>query len=253
MLGWVLLAAVSACQPGAGLEPRPEGEAPAPPADEAPLEAQAPAPDPVAPQPAAPPLEPPVEGGLSLDDFIQRTQEALERDQQQGRRSRAAAPPEEPTGPLLYRWVDELGQVNVVSDESLVPAAYRDRVQRLRASSPPPAPPLAYHGGGYAEPDYQAQRKRDQEATYSEWTRRLEALRGELERTRSRLAEVQNSPPDCSLSLLPELGGVYDPDCESRWKTYKAHLRDTEKRLLGEIDQLRDAARRAGVPPGYVR
>jgi hypothetical protein len=222
-----------------------------------------------------PPLAEPAENTGSLDEYLTIVEQATPPEPKETDQA-------DEDQAYLYMWTDDSGNPHVVDNETQVPPNMRSRVQKIpvqqenaaapdgrrakQADNPaydPNVPPLPGLGGSAPPPETQTgnaagsgsflDHQKAKQAGYRSWTDRLAALRAKLEQTRATLAETEGQPPDCSLSLSPGLGGAYDPNCEGRWRAYIKSLKTQIAKLEKAIADLKEEARRAGVPPGYVR
>lgn len=163
----------------------------------------------------------------------------------------------------IYRWTDPAGAEHFTSDLSQVPAVQREAARqaaRTRAERalnraegpPPPAPPSdllapppparsAPHGapapaapGGHPEP----------------WWREEHAAHAErVERARERVAQLEDEGADAEPPRMSSSRYTVSRRRHVAWKRATRELERSERQL----EAFEERARRAGVPPGWLR
>jgi hypothetical protein len=153
----------------------------------------------------------------------------------------------------LYEWRDDNGTVHISDDLGGVPEQYRRQV-RKRLEQP------AKQETGRQEqvtlqPAPQPEEETDQEAKKEEWQLKIRDWKERLANAEKRYKALEEER-----STIIMTGGVmtYAPPA---YRTRAAELEEEMKQVRKEIDDARnmidvvipDEARRAGIPPGWLR
>ncbi len=154
----------------------------------------------------------------------------------------------------LYQWTDEKGVVHISDSLDKVPEKFRENAKKLESAPGTSGvesqrrPGYMTAPSGYSEEEREADRK-------EEWQERMKAAKQKLANAEQRYTELEQKRDQ----LLRSWGGPASGHLEGR---EEADRIDQEmKQVQQEINDARnqievvipDEARRAGVPPGWLR
>gem|GEM_PF-5538617 len=175
-----------------------------------------------------------------------------------------------------YEYQDESGHWVPVMEFSQIPARFRGHFRPITpqtgagaaASNPRNQGQSAQHGNASATPrpgtapeqkdkdkdqgpgesekalsDYQKKQAED-EAMYKEWGAKCRNLAEQLNLAQKAWDEIKDSTPPCQLK---------EEDCYQKYDEYKAKLLKDIENFNRDYNECREGARKAGVPPGYLR
>jgi len=217
-----------------------------PPKSATPTPAPTPLPAAAASRTSKPPQLPTVEDGAPSPTVDEILQAGRERQAEKARSNRDQI--EEKPG--LYRWKDERGVTHISSSLADIPARFQNKAEFIPVSDKPAATrrpvddydPQAFRGA-----------MEKQEKEWGSWSERLRAARQKTARLQALLESLENNPPDCGASQNPDTTDGYDPGCEARWRASILQAKVEAESASAEESALFEEARRAGVPPGYLR
>jgi hypothetical protein len=155
----------------------------------------------------------------------------------------------------LYQWIDGKGVVHVTDNLNKVPKQYRSNARRMESApgelenQSEPKPQVRT-----APPNYQD--KEEQEAEQKdEWLERMRAAKRKLANAEKHYQELEKKRDAAIMSW----GGPSSGRLEGREEA--ARIEEEMKQVRQEIEDARndidvripDAARKAGIPPGWLR
>lgn len=163
---------------------------------------------------------------------------------------------------FLYQWTDDRGNTSIVDSLDKVPPKYRQKARALdQGGAPAPAPAAAAEATAAPaalSPDEESDRMQQAEdAKKAEWQQRVLAAKRQLAAAEDRYRQLDAAKADL-MSKWGSSGAALPPqEVVNQMNQLTA---DMEKTRV-EIDKLNndinnvipDEARRAGVPPGWIR
>lgn len=149
---------------------------------------------------------------------------------------------------VMYRWVDKDGVLHVTDDEFKVPAEYRKNMIIIEESEPKPPSVQAP-----VEP-IPSPRNKAEEELYGDHT--LQWWRSEIKRRRDDMArsEKDYGARKQFVEVFEKgrnMGQIYEQSEVDIYNKYKKEIPEIEnliKKLAEELEDIKDKARRAGVP-----
>ncbi len=156
---------------------------------------------------------------------------------------------------VLYQWTDGKGVVHITDDLNKIPGKYRSNARRLETAPGTAEAPATPGGTGISTAPGESQEEEREADLKEEWQQRMKRAKARLadaERRYHALEEKRNN-------LLGSWGGPASGHLAGR---EEADRIDQEmKQVQKEIDAGRnevenvipEAARKAGVPPGWLR
>ncbi len=193
-----------------------------------------------------PPLLEEEDSGPTLDELLQQVEEAR-------RKSMKARKPENDKGNILYQWTDESGVLHTTSDYFAIPDRYRDEAKSIPMEHPGGSAPPGFDPNQDYDPQPFREDRQKQEAVWRDWQNRVQAVRRALENAKAEKTRLEAHPPECQADMIPGMSAKFDPECTKRYKEALQAAENGVRRAAGEVDRMLEAARRAGVPPGYLR
>jgi hypothetical protein len=170
-----------------------------------------------------------------------------------------------PSGAEIYRWVDAQGREHFTTNKSQVPAAYRNQVttteggnlSRASSSSAGRSGAEAEQPGGDerfggAPPAIAAEQETEEQYLgkgEEEWRREVESLRRRVEMLEP-IAERCEGSEDVRISPASDSRAYEEEASEAEQCQRTRQDLDLHR---GMLDSLEERARRAGVPPGWLR
>lgn len=154
----------------------------------------------------------------------------------------------------IYQWVDDRGNAHIVDSLEKVPRKYRSSTMVIDQG---PAEHSGSEGSGPSAQESGPQPSGDEQVVKSEWQERLRTAKRrqasveeryrQLERRRDELQAQWGSagaalPPQEALAEIAQLTG----DMENAQKEIESYRHEIEVVIP-------DEARRAGIPPGWLR
>lgn len=196
---------------------------------------------------APPPLKPEADtSGMTLDEFLKY----IERSGETGEKGEVKIEGDKPQ--VLYRWTDSEGRVYIVSDESKVPKRYRKRVEVIPISGPSSADGSSYGVKKYDPKPFRKKREIE-ERKWENWRKRWLRVRNRVRRLTAEREAYEKNPPNCAIQQIPGLSPKFRPTCSRTWTRRLEVLEARERTAVEEEARVREEARRAGAPPGYLR
>lgn len=158
----------------------------------------------------------------------------------------------EPKKHYLYEWTDRKGTLHITDGLGKVPERYRDKarkVESIKEQEPGPEQQTQYESPSESESqDEENEARAEWQYRMREWKTRLADAEKEhqaLERERAQLTlawgSIALAPPEYRQKAL---------EIERRLKDVQTDI-DTAKNMITTV--LPDEARKAGVPPGWLR
>lgn len=151
----------------------------------------------------------------------------------------------------LYQWTDSKGTVHITDGLGKIPERYRDKARKMESSrgqEPGPEQLRAETAPDSDAEEQETEAKAEWRSRMQEWKRRLanaEKERQGLEKERSDLMHALGA-----ISLAP-------PEYRLRVVEIDRQLKDLETEISTAKDMINnvlpDEARKAGVPPGWLR
>ncbi len=187
--------------------------------------------------------------GKTLDeiaDILKR--KAQEKQQKQNEEKRKKT-----NGKLIYKYKDSRGRWQFKNDMVSVPARYRPYViemQMEERDNKQPARRMKY------DPEPLRRELRVKEREHKQWHERWLGLRSELKKMENLYLSLKDSPPDCqtyALGITPTSNDPKQGDCETNWRRHVEASRKKYEQAKLNLNDFMEEARRAGVPPGYLR
>ncbi len=154
---------------------------------------------------------------------------------------------------VLYRWIDDRGNVHITDNLNKVPEKYRPNARRLETTEKAPedaGPPREQGVSPYS--GYDAERDAD---LREEWQGRMKAAKRTLADAERRYRELEQKRN----SLLQSWGGPASGHLEGREEAERMarEMNEVQKEIDAARNQIEnvipDEARKAGVPPGLLR
>jgi hypothetical protein len=151
----------------------------------------------------------------------------------------------------LYKWIDDKGVSHITDGLGKVPKRYRDRAVQMESQNTDetPAVPQVLQGSGYSD-----QTEIDHERKL-EWQDRMRDARKRLADAEQRYRELDRKRTEA----LEKWGGVASGHLEGREEanSIEQEMRQTQQEIDAARNQVEnvipDEARKAGVPPGWLR
>ncbi len=154
---------------------------------------------------------------------------------------------------VLYQWTDNKGVAHITDDLNKIPAKYRSKARRLETTEGTEETPAV--SPSPEEEQIEEDREEREANLREEWQLRMRAAKSRLADAEQRyhaLDEKKNS-------LFGSWGGPASGHLEDREEA--ARIEEEMKQVKKEIDGIRneievvipDEARKAGVPPGWLR
>ncbi len=156
---------------------------------------------------------------------------------------------------VLYQWTDGKGVVHITDDLNKIPGKYRANARRLETSpGTAETPGPSGEAGISPAPDESVEEERQADLK-EEWQLRMKRAKQRLEEAERHYHELDQKRND----LLGSWGGPASGHIAGREEA--ARIEDDMKQVKKEIDAARnevenvipEAARKAGVPPGWLR
>ncbi len=154
---------------------------------------------------------------------------------------------------VLYRWIDGKGNVHITDNLNKVPEKYRQNAKRLETTEKVPeeaVPPREQGVSPY--PGYDEEREADLK---EEWQGRMKAARQTLADAERRYRELEEK----RASVLEKGGSPALGHLEGREEAeiIAQEMKEVQKEIDAARNQIEnvipDAARKAGIPPGWLR
>lgn len=164
---------------------------------------------------------------------------------------------DEPLKPSLYQWTDDRGGVHVTDSLQKVPERHRSSVKRMLERSDDPAGTPAAPPEVLPQGDYGPGSGGDEESQKQGWQRRIRDARQRLRSlTERREALLQEKEEVYRSGGVTTTYGI-TPDAKQKLDRIEKDLaevdrqaKQTEQEITVDIPE---EARRAGVPPGWLR
>jgi len=150
----------------------------------------------------------------------------------------------------FYRWTDEKGVVHITDGLGNVPEKYRDNALKIEQSK------SKDEGGQQGQQKtYTQPRVPDEEGAKAEWQMRIKDARNRLAAAEQRYAELNQQRQEA----LGKWGGPASGQLSGPIDA--AQIEEQMRAVQNEIDSIKreievvipDEARKAGVPPGWLR
>ena len=150
---------------------------------------------------------------------------------------------------VMYRWVDKDGVLHVTDDEFKVPAEYRKNMTVIEEAEP--KPPLVQAPAEIVPP---LRNKADEEYIYGDHT--LQWWRSEIKRRKDDMAKSEKDygARKQFIEVFEKgrnMGQIYEQSEVDIYNKYKKEIPEIKKlikKLAEELEDIKDKARRAGVP-----
>jgi uncharacterized protein YukE len=159
----------------------------------------------------------------------------------------------EPEKSYLYQWTDGKGVVHITDSLGTIPEKYRDKAVKLES---PKKDETEQRDKRVYEPSAPVDEESAQEDAKAEWQQRMKEARKRLVTARQRYQELDRKHTE----LMGAWGGsaasghLTDPAeaerVEQEMKKAQQDIDDAQNEVENVIPE---AARRAGVPPGWLR
>lgn len=152
---------------------------------------------------------------------------------------------------FLYQWTDENGIVHITDDIGNVPEKFRGRAKRSEifpekeGITPVPAREAEQY-----QPDIG-----NEQRLKAEWHQRFKEARSRLENAEARRSQLQKEKADLfaawgSPALAPVANRQRAEEIDSELDEIQKEIEDARRYLETTLP---DEARRAGIPPGWIR
>jgi hypothetical protein len=151
----------------------------------------------------------------------------------------------------LYEWTDSKGTVHITDGLGKVPERYRDRARKVESSKgqePGPEQWSDEAASGSESQELEDEAKAEWQYRMREWRRRLsdaESQHRKLEQERTELIRAWGS-----IALAPPAYRQRAVELELQLKEVETEI-ETARNMIDTV--LPDEARKAGVPPGWLR
>jgi hypothetical protein len=152
----------------------------------------------------------------------------------------------------LYQWVDDQGAVHITDDLGSVPEKYRSSATRMKDTSPPQEPSA---GRPQAEPVPPRNGSGAQQNDKAQWQQRMRDAKNQLADAEARYRSLQQkradlfaawgSPAEAPLANRQQADQIDQQMQEVQQEIEKA------KNMINNV--IPEEARKAGVPPGWLR
>ena len=150
---------------------------------------------------------------------------------------------------VMYRWVDKDGVLHVTDDEFKVPAEYRKNMIAIEEAEPKPPSVQAP-----VEPIPSPRNKAAEEELYGDRT--LQGWKSEIKRRKDDMAKSEKDYGARKqfaevFEKGRSMGQIYEQSEVDIYNKYKKEIPEIErliKKLAEELEEIKDKARRAGVP-----
>ncbi len=155
----------------------------------------------------------------------------------------------------LYQWTDRAGVVHIADDLGGVPEQYRSKARRLESPRVKERGQGLQRGGGIVSSSPEGMSEEQQEAIKAEWKNRLWKEEQRLAEAEKQYSELEQKRAEA----LTSWGGVASGHLEGRMEADR--LAQEMKQVQQVIDNARnqienvipEEARKAGIPPGWLR
>lgn len=152
---------------------------------------------------------------------------------------------------FLYQWTDENGVVHITDDLGHVPEKFRGRAKRseLLPEKEGIAPVSEREADQYQPEIENGQRLK------AEWRQRFKDARSRLEKVEARRSQLQKEKADLfaawgSSALAPIANRQRAEEIDSELEEVQREIEEARRYLETTLP---DEARRAGIPPGWLR
>ncbi len=155
----------------------------------------------------------------------------------------------------LYQWTDSKGVVHITDSLSKVPAKYRSEAQKLESSPGTEVMENQPRQQGITSPSGNTGNEERRNAQKEEWQNRMKAAKQKLADAEQRYRDLEQQRD----LLLGSWGGPASGHLEGREEADR--IQQQMQQVQREIDDAReqievvipDEARKAGIPPGWLR
>lgn len=153
----------------------------------------------------------------------------------------------------IYRWTDDEGVIHMADDMFKVPEKYRSGVTIMKTEPSAPAPPSQIQPS-LSPPSPPAEPPRAEEELYGDrplswWRANIDKKKKEIESVESEFKQKRQFVEVFEKGR--QFGQIFEPKDAETYEQYKKDLPEAEKKvekLKEELDELKNKARRAGVP-----
>ena len=159
----------------------------------------------------------------------------------------------------LYQWTDDQGNTAIVDSLEKVPPKYRARARALEQGGPAAPPPAAGLPAAPATPagDESDRQQQAEDAKKGEWQQRVLAAKRQMAAAEERYQQLEAAKTDL-MSQWGASGSALPP--QEVVDQINQLTADMDKTRI-EIEKLKneiyvvipDEARKAGIPPGWIR
>ncbi len=154
----------------------------------------------------------------------------------------------------FYQWVDNSGEVHINDDLGKVPEQYREQARKIENAKIDQASPSVQQAPEKFQPSAGADAKAD-EAARSEWKGRLGDWKDRLLEAKTQYRDLDREYKELlgrwgSLALAPGQDRLKAQQIEQRMKEVQKEI-DEARNMIEVV--IPEEARKAGVPPGWLR